>query len=185
MHGIATLSVLTPYFDLLVRAAAGAILGAGGFAKLAMPGSERRLWLASYALLPSRWVPVTSAAIPIAELALGAALISGALSPAPALAGAALLLVVTSAVVVTIARGKRPECGCFGRLSRELISVSIVWRNVALTVLLIGDALLTSRFGIRLRMDAPQAGVLIALAIVLSFWIARRRSTNVLSQATS
>ncbi len=95
---------------LLVRAVAGTVLGVGGLAKLAMTSSERRRWLGSYRLFPEQLLPGASVVIAAFELSVGVALIFGAFGGLAEWMGSGFLLLVSAAVLVTLARGDRPEC---------------------------------------------------------------------------
>ena len=94
--------------------------------------------------------------LPAVELALGALLLlsSGRLLAAGLWAAAALLLSLTALVGVTLARGERPVCQCFGAASAEPISGWTLARNVALVLL----------FAVLGAGLAPEAGLLRALS---------------------
>ena len=101
-----------------------ALLVAGG-AKLAS-----RTWPADARGLgaPGWSVPV----VPWVELVLGALLVVGVLRPLVAIATALLLVAFTVLLSARLARGERPPCACFGRLSTRPISWWSVVRNLVL-----------------------------------------------------
>lgn len=101
-----------------------AMLVAGG-AKLAS-----RTWPADARGLgaPGWSVPV----VPWVELVLGALLVVGVLRPLVAIATALLLIAFTVLLSARLARGERPPCACFGRLSTRPISWWSVVRNLVL-----------------------------------------------------
>jgi peroxiredoxin len=63
------------------------------------------------------------------ELAIATAVLLDASTTAGAAAALALLAIVSVAVGVSMFRGRRPECRCFGRLSRDRIGPSTLARN--------------------------------------------------------
>lgn len=70
--------------------------------------------------------------VPVIELALAAMLVVSATARWGALGAAALLAVFSIAVVVNLARGRRPACNCFGRLDAGPIGGRTLVRNAAL-----------------------------------------------------
>lgn len=105
-----------------------ALLLAGG-AKIA----QGRGWTRQAASLGT---PGTLAAmLPWAELAVGAAVVSGVASPWPAIAGTALVAGFTVWIVAQLAAGRRPPCACFGAVSAAPLSWWNVARNAALIAL--------------------------------------------------
>ena len=163
-------------FDLLVKLLVGAVLLVGGLAKISMTSGQRHQWLGAYRLLPRHTIPAVSMAIPLVESSVGLSLVLGMLGSVSKLAAAGLLLAISGAAVLALARGESPECGCFGRLSNELLSARIVVRNLALVVLLLVDVLL-----FRSHSTLPTDGMLVALGVavgllVIGLWLARRGS---------
>jgi uncharacterized membrane protein YphA (DoxX/SURF4 family) len=116
----------------------GALLVLAGAGKLQMVTTEREKWLRAYDILPSSIVPVAAVAIPSAELLAGVALILGLGGELSIGLGAAVLVLVTSGAALALARGRRPDCGCFGRWARTQLSWMVVARNLALIGLLAG-----------------------------------------------
>ena len=127
---------------LMVRVAVGSLLILAGSLKLSTGTSPRHRWLEAYDLLPTKLLPAAGVAIPIAELIGGVSLFLGAFGGLGAFTAAAVLGVVTAAAASALLRGKRPPCGCLGRMSRELLSWRIVTRNLVLTAILLAVALL-------------------------------------------
>ena len=163
------------WIDLLVKLLVGAVLLVGGLAKISMTSGQRHQWLGAYRLLPRHTIPAVSMAIPLVESSVGLSLVLGMLGSVSKLAAAGLLLAISGAAVLALARGESPECGCFGRLSSELLSARIVVRNLALVVLLLVDVLL-----FRSHSTLPD-GMLVALGVavgllVIGLWLARRGS---------
>jgi uncharacterized membrane protein YphA (DoxX/SURF4 family) len=118
----------------LARVVLGVVLLVAGVSKRADPG-----WPAAAAELGApRWsVPV----VPVAELVLGALLVTGFGRPWAAWAAAALLGGFTVLLVVRLAQGRRPPCACFGVRSAKPIGPWSLVRNAGLLVLALVAAL--------------------------------------------
>lgn len=92
--------------------------------------------VANYRLLPAALVGPAAIALPLAEGAIGAALIAG-LHPLASLAGIALLLLFAGAMAVNIRRGRgHIDCGCGHGALRHPIGWGLVARNLGLAALL-------------------------------------------------
>lgn len=92
--------------------------------------------IANYRLLPDRLVAPASAALPVAEMAVGAALLAG-LTPVPVLAAMLLLALFAGAMAVNILRGRRHiSCGCGRPELRQSLGWPLVARNLLLIALL-------------------------------------------------
>jgi hypothetical protein len=86
--------------------------------------------------VPSRLTGSVALALPVAELLVAAALIPASTAALAGWAALALLTVFSVAVVVSLARGRRPDCHCFGQFS----AVPIGWRTLARNAVLAGLA---------------------------------------------
>jgi hypothetical protein len=105
----------------------------------------------NYDLLPPFATPVVAAVLPVAEIAMAAALAASALwaifRPTPWLAwidaaAAALLAVFAAAVAINLARGRdHIDCGCGDAASRQPLHAGLVVRNLAMAVALAAAAL--------------------------------------------
>jgi uncharacterized membrane protein YphA (DoxX/SURF4 family) len=162
---------------LLCRLLVGALLILAGSLKLSSHGGRR--WLEPYRLLPPWLVAIAATAIALAELFTGTALVLGAFGIFSALGAAALLLVVTSSAAITLLRGKNPPCGCFGGLSKELLSWRIVVRNVMfvglmLWIAMIGATPLSIDLSLPVEMIVVVAAA-IGFAVALPHLLSRRR----------
>jgi peroxiredoxin len=73
-----------------------------------------------------------SVALPAAELAVAVALLPTSTAWFGALAAAGLLAAFTGAVAYQLARGRHPDCNCFGRLHSKPIGPATLVRNLAL-----------------------------------------------------
>ena len=83
-------------------------------------------------------------AVPLGELALGAAIISGVGGPWPAVIGCSLLVVFTVVLLRALRLESPPVCACFGQVNAQPIGVGSVVRNAALFALGVGAVLAAS-----------------------------------------
>lgn len=121
--------VLTAFL-LGLRLLLAALLAWSGLAKLAdRPGF--RTALTGFAL-PAGLAGTAAAVLPIIELAVAVALVPAASAWRAAVAALSLLVAFTLVLVVTLVRGRRPECRCFGAFSARPISWQTVARNAVL-----------------------------------------------------
>jgi peroxiredoxin len=73
--------------------------------------------------------------LPLAELAVAVALIPRATAWWGALGALALLLLFSAAIAINLARGRKPDCRCFGQLSSSPVGRTTLARNGALAAL--------------------------------------------------
>lgn len=106
------------------------VLVAAAVAKLGQTGPFGEA-IARYGLVPKSVVPIVARVLPSLELLLGAALAAGALVTAAAVACGCLFGVFGTAVAVSLARGRRFDCGC--GLSAD---AEITWWHVGRSALL-------------------------------------------------
>lgn len=85
---------------------------------------------------PDRLVAPLALLLPVAEIAVSFALVFSATRPAGAIGALVLLSVFSAAVGVSLARGRTPECHCFGQLH----SAPANWKTLARNALLAGLA---------------------------------------------
>jgi peroxiredoxin len=111
-----------------------AVFAVSGIAKLADRAGSRRS-LVEFGL-PEPIARPASVLLPLGELAVAGALVLALTAWWGALGALALLAVFTVAVAVNLARGRRPDCHCFGRLT----STPIGWQTVARNLLLMAAA---------------------------------------------
>jgi hypothetical protein len=109
---------------LLARVVLATVFGVAAMAKLADREGSRRT-LRGFGV-PERLALVVA----LAELATAAALLASAFYGA--LAALALLAAFSAAIVAALARGARPDCGCFGRLHSAPAGRGTLVRNAAL-----------------------------------------------------
>lgn len=137
----------------LLVLAAGVLLASGGLKlrdRVAYAGA-----VDGFSALPAAARAAAKRALPVVEMALGALLLvtAGAFLSVFAWVATALMLAFTALIAVTLARGERPTCQCFGAASAEPISGWTLLRNVALVAL----------FGGLAAGVAPGAGLIGAL----------------------
>ncbi len=115
---------------LAIRLVLAAVFATTAVAKLAGPGTSLE-GLRAFGV-PRRAARPLAAALPIVEFAIAAVLLPTRTAVAGALAAVGLLVVFTGAVAHQLARGRRPDCNCFGRLQTKPIGPSTLVRNVVL-----------------------------------------------------
>ena len=62
------------------------------------------------------WFRLSRSLLPLVELVIAAALVPASIASIAAIAAIALLGVFVIAIVVNLARGRRPDCNCFGQV---------------------------------------------------------------------
>jgi hypothetical protein len=152
---------------LLVRLGLVAVFATAGIAKLADGDGVRRMIVAlgfrETAAAALTWALVCS------ELGIAAALGVAPAARAGALASLGLLAGFSAMVAINVARGRRPECRCFGRLRAREIGSSTVARN----------AFFATGAGFVAAGGARPFAFAVAAAIVLATWLAfERRDTG-------
>lgn len=100
-----------------------------GLAKLTDPKGTRQSLIDFQ--LATGLAATLSFALPFTEFVIAIALVPTSSSMWGALAALTFLFVVTSAVGVTLARGRRPACHCFGQLDSTPIGWKTLLRNAA------------------------------------------------------
>jgi peroxiredoxin len=113
---------------LAIRLLLAVVFATAAVAKTRSPGAAA---LSSFGI-PRRLARPLSIALPAVEVAVAVALLPAGTARYGALAAAGLLAVFTGAVAYQLARGRRPDCNCFGRLHSKPIGVSTFVRNVLL-----------------------------------------------------
>jgi uncharacterized membrane protein YphA (DoxX/SURF4 family) len=127
--------------DLIARIVLALVFALSGAAKLRDPQGTRRA-MRDFGM-PRLVVPVAAGALPLIEIAITLLLLPPATALWAAVAAIALLLAFTTAIGWQLARGKRPDCHCFGALSGGPIGAKTLARNGLLLALGIGVAVLT------------------------------------------
>ncbi|CDO89430.1 hypothetical protein AWC29_12935 [Mycobacterium triplex] len=116
---------------LVARLLLAGIFAVAALAKLADRGAARRAVTAFG--VPQTAAAIVGTALTTTEFAVAALLVAGNRAGAPA----ALLLLAgfAAAVLVNLARGRRPECHCFGRLSSGPLGWPTLARNACFAAL--------------------------------------------------
>jgi len=81
---------------------------------------------------PSALGPFVAVALPLVELVIALALVPASLAVWGAVAAVALLTVFVIGAGVALARGRRPDCHCFGALHRSTVGPGLLVRNALL-----------------------------------------------------
>lgn len=121
---------------LVFRWALADVFVVAGLAKLRQPGRFSEA-VRGYGFLPEVLVGPVATALPVTELALGAALAVGLGTPSAALLLAALVVGFSVAVSVNLLRGRSIDCGCSGLTGSQSITWGVVARNFALIMIAI------------------------------------------------
>ncbi|MCI4590472.1 methylamine utilization protein MauE [Sphingobium sp. BYY-5] len=123
--------------------------------------------IANYRLLPASLVGPAATALPLLEVATGAALLLG-LHPLAVLVAMALLLLFARAMAVNILRGRgHIDCGCGHGALRHPIGWPLVMRNIALAAVLALRLLPVPPFAPMDFATALAGGIAIALLCLL------------------
>jgi peroxiredoxin len=102
-----------------------AVFAVAGVAKLLdLEGSQRAMREFG---LPTSWANILGYLLPLAELAIALALLPAATAWWGALGALTLLLLFVAAIGFNLARGRKPDCHCFGQLH----SAPVGWRTLA------------------------------------------------------
>src|SRR5688572_25051074 len=160
----------------MARWVLAALFAAAGLTKLAdRPGTQRALGEFG---LPGVLGRILALILPVAELAVAAALVPGSTDRVGAAGAVVLLSAFSLAVAINLVRGRTPDCHCFGQVHSRPIGVGTLARNAVLTgvsalVLLGPDGTLGGwwgELGRAGRLGAAAAGAL-AGVVALQGWV--------------
>src|SRR6478752_733023 len=113
---------------LVLRLFLAGILGLAGVGKLLDPaGGEKAMKEFG---VPSSLAKSASVALSVGEILLAVALLSTSTSWIGAVATFILMLVFIGGMLWQIAKGRSPDCHCFGQLHTEPVSKKSVVRNI-------------------------------------------------------
>ena len=115
---------------LFARLLLAVVFVVAGLAKLVDRAGSRQA-LIDFGV-PTRLVTSLAVLLPLAELAVAVALIPTASAWLGALGALALLLLFVAAIGYNLARGRTPDCHCFGQLHSALVGWSTLVRNLVL-----------------------------------------------------
>lgn len=156
---------------LILRAALALVFVIAGSAKLRDLASTRRA--AGGFGVPERLVGAVAVCLPLAELATAAALVPNRTAAAGAAAALFLLAAFVAVITANLARGRRPDCNCFGRLHSAPVGWGMIARNVGLAAV----AALVLAGPVHALAGAVAVAAL-ALAAVTTLALDRQRADN-------
>lgn len=117
---------------LLARLLLSVVFLIAGVAKLAdIPGSQKAL---HHFGIPEVLARPLGIFLPIAEIVLAGALVSARWAQYGARGALLLLLIFIAGISYNLARGRRPDCHCFGQLHSAPVGPSTLVRNVLLAL---------------------------------------------------
>ena len=117
-------------FDALILASRlllAAVFVVAAFGKLADRDGTGKTMVAFG--MPAPAAPALAVLLPIAELAVAVLLLPAASALAGALGALTLLLVFSVAIAANLARGRTPDCHCFGQVHSEPVGARTLARN--------------------------------------------------------
>ena len=155
---------------LAARAILSAVLATAGVAKLADRSGTREAVGAFGA--PAVLAGPLALLLPPAELAVAVLLLPASTAVAGAAAALALLLVFTAAIGVNLARGRAPDCHCFGQLHSSPAGWKTLARNgvlAAVAVLALVGGLVRERLSALAWVGRLGDTVALALAAGVAF----------------
>jgi uncharacterized membrane protein YphA (DoxX/SURF4 family)/thiol-disulfide isomerase/thioredoxin len=118
---------------LVCSVALSAVLATAGVAKLRDRDGSRDA-IAGFGV-PASLVAPLALVVPVAELASALALLAGPARTSGALGALVLLVAFSLAIAWNLARGRRPDCHCFGQLHSSPAGPRALARNAALITL--------------------------------------------------
>jgi uncharacterized membrane protein YphA (DoxX/SURF4 family)/thiol-disulfide isomerase/thioredoxin len=165
-----------------VRLLLAAVFATAGAGKLFDPAGSRRA-LEDFGV-PARLAVLGRIALPVIELSVAAALVVRPSAQWGAVAAVALLVAFIAVIANALARGRAPDCHCFGQIHSEPAGASTLARNGALAVLAVlvaargpgpsVDAWLAARSTSDLAVLLTAAAAIGAGTFVVRSWTQRR-----------
>jgi peroxiredoxin/uncharacterized membrane protein YphA (DoxX/SURF4 family) len=149
-----------------LRAVVAGILAVAGISKLANRAGSRQA-LIDFGV-PTQVAAFFSAALALTEVAIAILLLPSE-TARPAAAAATLLFLLFFAVVAyQLARGRRPQCNCFGQLHSRPIGGSTLLRNGALVALALVVTLMPApRWSVLISVSGGAGPILVGTMILL------------------
>src|SRR5215831_8405424 len=118
---------------LIARLSLAFIFVLAGITKAADLAGTRKAAI-SFGIPEKLAVPV-GASLPFVEMLVALALLPTSTVWIGAVSALGLLLVFAAAIAVNLARGKAPDCNCFGQLHSKPVSWSVLTRNLVLATI--------------------------------------------------
>lgn len=142
-----------------------AVFAVAGVAKLAdLPGTRRA---AESFGIPPRLSPAVAILLPLAELAIAAALLPAATARWGALAAIVLLLAFSVATARVLRNGTTVDCNCFGGLAQTEVGRGTLVRNSVLGLLAAFAAVDVESVGAFRWVTAPASGDRLVVALLV------------------
>jgi len=161
------LPLLDPVLGHSAAASLGALLLLGAADKL-RDAARFRAVVEDYALLPPALVPAFALALPLIELLAGLLLLPSATRAPGAALAAAVLALVTAAVLINLRRGRSAiDCGCGGAAHTPLSAALVVRNGVLLLVAAAAALPATARATVWLDLAAVGCATLFGLGLYL------------------
>jgi len=153
---------------------ATSVLLVAALAKLVEGQAELTRQIMGFAILPPAGARHLARALPAAELSIGISLLIGFAWPFPGWIGIGIYLAYSAAIVSVLLRGKRAECGCFGRFTKSETSALLIVRNLLLAAMLIPATLAPHP----LQLPNWVSITIVALTAGFSWFASRSHSAN-------
>ncbi|MDQ3033938.1 MAG: DoxX family membrane protein, partial [Myxococcota bacterium] len=118
---------------VVLRIAIAGVFVAAALPKLMDPASFARD-IDNYHLLPDALIGPMAVALPMIELVVAAALLSGVHAAGAALVAMGMLIVFAFGMAQAMSRGIDLDCGCFGSATETRVSGATIARNVVLAL---------------------------------------------------
>ncbi len=118
---------------LIARLILAAVFGIAGVTKIADPAGSRKA-MTGFGV-PENLAGAFGRALPMLELVVAIALLPLATAWLGGIGALGLLLIFLAGIGVNLARGKTPDCHCFGQLHSEPVSWKIFVRNAVLAMI--------------------------------------------------
>lgn len=161
---------------MAARLVLAAVFAVAGVAKLADRDGSRRA-VADFGV-PAQLSRVVAVVLPVVELGVAIALVSTSFAWLGASGAFGLLVVFLVAIVVNLARGRHPNCQCFGQLQTAPVSGATLVRNVVLAAIA-GYVVWQGRLeveasvtGLLFGLSVTEAAGLVALVLVVGLALA-------------
>lgn len=121
-----------------------------------------------------RFAPGVAVMLPLVELALAAALVPASSARIAAVGAVLLLAAFTVAIATALARGRRPDCHCFGRLHSSASGPTTLLRNAGLAAVAVVVAGRPAAPVGWIELSVSGAGVLVGAQALLAYVLLRR-----------
>jgi uncharacterized membrane protein YphA (DoxX/SURF4 family) len=168
---------------VLLRGVLGVTFIWAGLGKIRRPDTAARLVLsvggAREVRKPSVGLLTAVILLGLVETVLGAAVGLNLHVRIASIAMVAVLVVVTMFVILALARGVKAPCGCFGSRDERPLSITTLWRNVAMlllaTVILLAGSNRPVQFSTAVTAIL-EVGVLVVAALLIEWRRLKQRS---------